>query len=255
MRFLSAVVREQLAPWPSVTALRLEAPGLGRVAPGQFLLLSDAARRLSVLPEIVLPWGQSDTFVEVVCSARGSPVSTPPWLGFPRPVYLLGPAGRAFTVEARTRRALLVGGGAGLGPMLFLSSQLLERGVEVTFVAARDADGPAMPASILPPEVEYILPVPDGTEDLSGALLRAVEGTLTWADALYVALPEEVLPLLVNLMRRQLLRLRKGFAQALLLPPLLPCGVGACDLCIIATRHGYRRQCRDGLVFDLLSLG
>ncbi len=111
-----------------------------------------------------------------------------------------------------------------------------------------------MPASILPPEVEYVLPVPDAAEGSSGALLRAVEGALTWADALYVALPEEMLPLLVNLMRRHLLRLRKGFAQALLLPPALPCGVGACDLCVIATRHGYRRQCRDGLVFDLLSL-
>ena len=103
------------------------------------------------------------------------------------------------------------------------------------------------------PEVEYVLP-PDAEGYGDGALLGAVDELLPWADQLFLALPQALLPPLLDTLRRRLLRLRKGFAQALLLPGLLPCGVGACDLCTLPTRDGYRRLCRDGLVFELLSL-
>jgi Iron-sulfur cluster binding domain of dihydroorotate dehydrogenase B len=81
-----------------------------------------------------------------------------------------------------------------------------------------------------------------------------IETLLLWADSLYLALDFESLPHILNALRRGLMRLRKGFAQAIVLPDLLPCGVGACDPCTIVTREGYRRVCRDGLVFDLLTL-
>jgi len=120
--------------------------------------------------------------------------------------------------------------------------------MDVTLVVPRIAERPVMPASALPPEVEYVTPAADD-------LLETLSGLLEWADALYLATAADQLPAILTLLRRRLLRLRKGFAQVLLLPPpSMPCGIGACDLCIVRTSGGFRRACRDGLVFDLLSL-
>jgi dihydroorotate dehydrogenase electron transfer subunit len=164
-----------------------------------------------------------------------------------RPLRLRGPGGRPFVVEAKTRRALLVGQNEGLGPLLHLAAQLVRRSLDVTLVVPRTPESPFMPASALPPEVEYVTPG-------EGDLLERLGGLLEWADALYLATASDQLPAILTLLRRRLLRMRKGFAQALLAPPLMPCGIGACDLCTVRTPSGYRRACRDGLVFDLLSL-
>ncbi|MGH2345721.1 MAG: hypothetical protein ACRDG4_10880, partial [Chloroflexota bacterium] len=166
---------------------------------------------------------------------------------FDRPLRLVGPGGRGFVVEGRTRRALLVGSGTGVGALLQLTTLLLGRGLDVTFVWAAEGKNGAMPAGALSPEVEYVTPEPDH-------LLTNLEQLLPWADALYLALPTDLLPPVASLLRRRLPRLRKGFAQSLIPPPAMPCGVGACDLCTVRTSGGYRRACRDGLVFDLQAL-
>ena len=70
------------------------------------------------------------------------------------------------------------------------------------------------------PEEDFRDPLP--------ALVTTLERILPWADQLFLALPDEYLPEILTLLRRRLLRLRKGFAQALIAPALLPCGVGAC---------------------------
>jgi len=229
-------------------ALRLETPDLAPVAPGQFVLLGPGTAGSPVIPIPMVPWtGATGYTLDFLFSHPDSLSRLEGVLRLDRPLRLRGPSGRPFAVEAKTRRALLVGQSEGLGPLLHLAAELVRRGRDVTLVVPRISDGPLMPASALPPEVEYVTP---GEDDL----LEKLAGLLEWADALYLATAADQLPAILTLLRRRLLRLRKGFAQVLLAPLPMPCGIGACDLCIVRTSAGYRRACRDGLVFDLLSL-
>jgi hypothetical protein len=135
-----------------------------------------------------------------------------------------------------------------------LVHRLVEQGLEVTYLALVQEGAAPVAAAVLPPEIEYY--AVDARQGDAGGLpmARALDGLVPWADAVYVSVATEHLYIIVSALRRKLLRLRKGFAQALVVPDSLACGVGACDLCTITTRDGYRRACRDGLVFDLLSL-
>ncbi|MGH2410475.1 MAG: hypothetical protein ACRDGS_08925 [Chloroflexota bacterium] len=248
MRDIAATVSGRSFPWESATVLRLETPGLAAVAPGQFVLLGAGTPGASLIPIPLLPWTiASGTTLDILFTRAESLASLEGVIRLDLPLRLRGPGGRPFNVEGKTRRALLLGQDEGLGPLLHLAADLVRRGVDVTLIVPRASESHAMPASALPLEVEYVTP---GNDEV----LERLEGLLDWADALYLAIPPDQLPAILDLLRRRLLRLRKGFAQALLAPPPMPCGIGACDLCTVRTTAGYRRACRDGLVFDLLSL-
>jgi dihydroorotate dehydrogenase electron transfer subunit len=247
VREVAAEFVDRFKPWDASVVIRLAVPDLGQVAPGQFVLLANREPFSRVQPVPLLPSAQlvGDS-VDVLLPDVEAAADLDRALRLDRPLRVLGPAGRGFVVEGRTRRALLVGSGPGLGSLLMLTAVLLGRGLDVTFVWA-GTGVQAMPAGALPPEVEYVTPEPE-------RFLSSIEERVTWADALYLALPSALAPAVASLLRRRLLRLRKGFAQALLSPPAMPCGVGACDLCTVRTLGGYRRACRDGLVFDLQAL-
>jgi dihydroorotate dehydrogenase electron transfer subunit len=168
------------------------------------------------------------------------------------PLIVTGPLGKGFAVGGRIRRALLVDGGSAGAHLLYLARFLIDRNIEVVYVARGDDAGESVPATKLPAEIEY-RPA-RGDEPGDSGLMRAVDQLSLWPDAAFLSGSGPLLLDLAALLRRRLLRLPRGFAQAIVAPGCLPCGVGACGLCSVTTRDGSRRRCRDGLVFDLLDL-
>jgi dihydroorotate dehydrogenase electron transfer subunit len=254
VRLGSATLVGQDTPWPASVRLSVHLPEVPQIGPGQYALIVAEGSRDPLLPRPLLPSAydpRTRTAEFLVPEHAALEVTAPRWYAGKR-LRALAPLGRPFAVESRTRRALLVGADAGLGPLRFLAGSLVADGLEVTMVALFAQKDQAMPGALLPHEVEYVV-----VEEAGGradGLGTSVEPLISWADALYLALPMQRLHAVLAMLRRRLLRLRKGYAQALLVPALLPCGVGACDLCAIETRAGTRRPCRDGLVFDLLTL-
>ena len=252
MRVLTGRLLDRQEQWPGVWGLRVSAPDLGAIAPGQYVLVGGHAQldRLLCAPMIPSHLDPGAGLLDLLYTPRpgAAPRADERWL-VDQDVLLVGPGGRSFQIDGRSRRVLAVGEGSACGALLLLARTLVERGLEMTFIGTGDGEAPPMPGALLPPEVEYLL-APEGPD----RLLQLVEEVLPWADQLVLALPRASLHPILGLLRRRLLRLRKGFAQALLAPDSLPCGVGACDLCTVATRDGYRRLCRDGLVLDLLTL-
>jgi dihydroorotate dehydrogenase electron transfer subunit len=254
VRLGSAELIDRDRPWPSAERLSLHLPDVPQIGPGQYALIMPEGRRDPVLPWPLLPsaYDPRTRTAEILIPEQAASEATAPRWYVGEPLRALAPLGRPFEVASRTRRAVLVGTDAGLGPLRFLARLLVADGLEVTMVVLYDRKDRAMPGALLPHEVEYV--VVEEAPGQADALGVAIDPLITWADALYLALPMRRLHAVLAVLRRRLLRLRKGYAQALLVPVLLPCGVGACDLCAIETRNGARRPCRDGLVFDLLTL-
>jgi NAD(P)H-flavin reductase len=255
MRVALTRIIQQYIPWAGAVGLTLDASEIGRLSPGQCLLYSPVAADRAVLPHPCIPSAQHDR-------EKTLDVLVPAYhferhgfgTGGDRCLRVIGPVGRPFTVDPKTRRALLVDGGSLQAPLLLLVHRLVELGVEITYLAVRRDGAHPVPSSVFPPEIEYHIVEDSRLGGAEPALAKSLDSFVPWADAMYVAVGQEHVQAIVNVLRRRLLRLRKGYAQGLVMPGLLPCGVGACDLCTIATRDGYRRLCRDGLVFDLLSL-
>ncbi len=259
MSLHTAAVREKRPLMPGVFLLVLEAPELARSGrPGQFVMVRCAEegswdpllRRPLALHRLILERGHVELLVRVV--GRGST-----WLALRRSgdrLDLLGPLGQGFSLKRNTRNLLLVAGGMGIAPLVAMAEEGLRRGCAVVLALGARSREELYPTGLLPAQVEVHLTTEDGTAGRRGpvtALLTDPElGLLPWADQVMACGPRTMLAEVAAMVRAGRMRLPAGFAQVSL-EEHMACGIGACLGCVIPTRKGYRRVCRDGPVFDL----
>ena len=223
-------------------------------APGQFVLADlGGPLREALFPAAL----DADGFVTLV--APGHPVTR---LLPGATVDFIGPTGRGFRL-GQAQRLLLIAEAAHF-PILM---PLLNAAPAVALVieAATRTQLPSL--DHIPPAVELTLVTLDGSMGYIGPLESQEAGPagleragpvvldlIAWADRIALACTQTRYPALAALIRDTRLRLTADFAQAWV-NVAMPCGVGACDICRIATRRGEKRVCTDGPVFDLMALG
>ena len=196
------------------------------------------------------------------------------WLARMRPgdrTEMLGPLGRGFEVDARSRHLLLVAGGLGMAGVRSLIDQALADGrrVLVLFGAVTAAD--VYPSTLLPPEAEYVVATDDGSFGFAGCVTELVPRYEAWADQCFACGPQPMLAALAGLARGREGRLgvarlggRRGGARAAALGSAtarrrawlqvsmeqnMGCAVGACLGCVVSGVEGPQRVCREGPVF------
>jgi len=259
MSLLVATVLDNEQVLPGVYLLRLRAPELASAGrPGQFVMVRCAEegsydpllRRPLALHRLDRAAGEVELLVRV--AGRGTA-----WLAVRQPgdpLDILGPLGRGFELDRRTRNLLLVAGGMGIAPLRAAADEGLARGCAVTLVLGARTRGELYPPALLPPPVEVHLATDDGScgpACLVTDLLSDPEtGLLSWADQLLACGPRLMLQALAPIVRAGRFRPRAGFAQVSL-ETAMACGVGACLGCVVQTRKGYQRVCQEGPVFDL----
>jgi dihydroorotate dehydrogenase electron transfer subunit len=151
---------------------------------------------------------------------------------------ILGPLGRGFTPEKG--RPLLLGGGIGAAALTLLARQL----GECTFVmGGPNARELWLETLALPPGVGVGWATEDGSRGFAGNLVQYAAANLV--PGLWVAAcgPEPMLSGLQALLRE------RGLAGQFALEARMACGLGACNGCVVPTRQGNARVCRDGPVF------
>lgn len=254
-------ITDHRAATPRLRWLTLEAPELAREArAGHYLLVrcdepggeSRLLRRPLFLAAAEPALGQVGLLFEpdepgLMWLARAQPGDE---------IDVIGLLGRPLAPTAATRSLLLVGAGRGLPALLLLAREATARGHAVTLLAGAAHREALPPPFLLPSAIEYQsvvgLPVANIrlTAGGAGAQASTLEGAILWADQLFAALPREALEPLRERVRAARMRWARGFAFALVETPLA-CGVGACGLCALELRRGWRLPCVDGPAFDL----
>jgi len=175
-------------------------------------------------------------------------------------IDILGPLGKGFSIEPGVRNLLLVAGGIGIAPLVFLmqhaSSQhqiTLIHGASTAvhlypFSSAGKKRGELSP---LPKEVQFVPVTEDGSMGKKGMATNILPDFLDWADQVYACGPADMYKAMAEISRRAKqnnLKLRKCQVS---LEVRMGCGFGACYSCTINTRKGLKQLCRDGPVFEL----
>lgn len=252
----SVIANQEVAR--DVFILRIEQPEQARdVKPGQFVHLRCGEpfdlllrRPLSVLrtgasPVNDLPASQYEVLYDVV--GRGTDI-----FSRLRPgdlVDVLGPLGRPFQLERATCRLLLIGGGVGIVPLVALAEEAIRRDVAVTLLCGFRSVAKALPADRLPAEVEYVVATDDGSAGHRGVVTEIVPQYLTWADQICACGPVPMLKALAKLERPERLPVHIAMEER------MGCAMGVCLGCVVPTRRGLQRVCRDGPVFRLDEMG
>jgi dihydroorotate dehydrogenase electron transfer subunit len=161
---------------------------------------------------------------------------------------IIGPLGKPFPMPAKGCKALLVAGGIGLGPLLFLATRLREAGTPAAFVFG------CRTKSLIPSSsgdftgLGPAVCTDDGSAGFRGTAgdyLKSIESTINNGTAVYACGP---LPLLSACHE---FAGRRGGECFVSIEQVMACGVGACMGCAVKSAGGgYKRACTEGPVFN-----
>ncbi len=185
-------------------------------------------------------------------------------------VAMLGPLGRGFEVDPRSRHLLLIAGGLGMAGVRALADDAIATGRQVTILFGAASAGEVYPSTMLPDEVEYVVATDDGSLGHHGRVTDLVAEYEAWATQAFACGPEPMLAALARLAKGRNGRLgvarlgRKGGGRTaplgtpqarraswlqVSMEQTMGCAVGACLGCVVIGVDGPQRVCREGPVF------
>lgn len=226
-----------------------------RTAPGQFLSIGvEGAGTVLRRPFSIYgvsrqrPWAGT---VEVVFDAVGPGTG---WLAARAKhdvVDLVGPLGRPFPIPQQRVPCLLVGGGYGAAPLLYLAQVLQQRGLRVDMVmgaSSQDRIFNAIEAKRL--SASTVFTTEDGSFGVHGRVTDVLEQTVA-ASATKVVYACGPMPMLAAVSQAAA---RLGVVCQVAVEEAMACGVGVCWTCVVPyhRRDGVHnlRACIDGPVFN-----
>jgi dihydroorotate dehydrogenase electron transfer subunit len=180
-------------------------------------------------------------------------------------IDLIAPLGNAFPLPLDGEHPVLLGGGIGIGPMLFLASVLKaagnpDPGLVLGFRSSGFIPGlqpllESCPGALRPALAglssllaSATIATDDGSAGLKGTVIDALQGLAAMAGSCtahyYACGPEPMLAAIEARAENESSPLHISVEQ------WMACGVGACQGCVLPDRTGgYVRACADGPVF------
>ena len=140
------------------------------------------------------------------------------------------PLGNGFTPVVSGQKVLLVGGGVGVAPLLYMGAQMREQGIEPTFLLGARTQNDLLMLDEFKKYGRVFITTEDGSTGEKGfgptPMMKAVAR----------------------------LALEKGIDCEVSLENLMACGVGACLCCVEKTTEGNLCVCKEGPVFNIKRL-
>ena len=158
---------------------------------------------------------------------------------------LIYPLGHGFTVEGKN--VLLVGGGAGTAPLLYLAKKFDSMGVRPTIIlGGRTRD--LIP--VQEPFAQYgnlLIATDDGSQGEKGMVTQHSQFDQPY-DKIFTCGPT---PMMKAVARHAV---SKGIDCEVSLENMMACGLGACLCCVCDTDEGHKCVCKEGPVFNAKDL-
>ena len=237
---------------PGANLIWIEAPYIAATAqPGQFITVRCEGRTLRrpfSIHQVVVASEAKQSQVAFLFKVAGKGTL---WLSQRErgdKIDILGPLGKGFSIEREAANLLLVAGGMGIAPLVFLAQNASSRH-SIALIHGANTAAHLCQEQFLPKGVRFIPVTEDGSIGQKGVVTDVLPHFLDWADqiyacgpvAMYKAMAEQIVtPKEAKTLRCQVsVEVRMG------------CGMGACYGCTIKTKKGLKQVCRDGPIFEL----
>jgi dihydroorotate dehydrogenase electron transfer subunit len=185
--------------------------------------------------------------VELLIKSRGLGSARLASMGPKAKVDLIGPLGRGFTLTGKQPR-LLVGGGYGIAPLLFLAQQLTAKKVPVeVFIGGRCAEDLLLRREMKLTGARVTCSTEDGSAGHPGRVTVPLEARLRQFSGgvrLAACGPHGMLRAVAQLAQAH------QVPAEVSLETVMACGLGVCNGCVVKIKGEYQRVCKDGPVFS-----
>jgi dihydroorotate dehydrogenase electron transfer subunit len=161
---------------------------------------------------------------------------------------LIYPLGNSFSLPVRSDNVLLIGGGCGIAPLLFLAKYLKANGFTPDILLGFRNSDRLIEVDNYSEIGEVFLTTEDGSRGEKGYVTNHSIISSRNYNRIYCCGPEPM-------MRSVAVHCKKNsIACEVSLENLMACGIGACLCCVVDTVKGHVCTCIDGPVFNITEL-
>lgn len=161
-------------------------------------------------------------------------------------INVMLPLGNCFTMpEKASDKLLLVGGGVGTAPMLYLGRQLAENGSKPTFLLGARSDKDLLQLEQFAAYGEVYTTTEDGSQGEKGYVTQHSILNKVDFNQIYACGPKPMMMAVAKYARS------KGISCEVSLENTMACGIGACLCCVENTTEGHLCVCKEGPVFNI----
>lgn len=255
MQQLNAIIKSNRKIADSFFAMEISWESKSIPFPGQFMTMriSDDTSPLLRRPFAFSGYDSLQSTVSLIYQKRGRGTELLAGKQFLDTVNVIGPLGHPFPLPHVNGSIFIVAGGIGIGPILFLASQLQKTNYKFTFIFG------CRTRSSIPDISDFhnfhpIICTDDGSEGFKGTTgdyLNSIKSNIHSEDTIYCCGPHPMMQACHEIASRCNASCWVSVEQ------IMACGVGACMGCAVKTKGdpGYARACKEGPVFlsnDLL---
>jgi dihydroorotate dehydrogenase electron transfer subunit len=214
--------------------------------PGQFINIyfNDL---LKLFPRPFSIAGIADDSIKILYKIVGSQTTIMKGWKKQDQVKLLGPLGNTFIINQDLACAhILLGGGVGAAPLLFLADRLRRLQREVTFFLGFKTKSEIFSFNFDDPN-KILLSTDDGSLGFTGNTLQhfnSYHSLYSPCTQVYSCGPELMMKAVVKFCNTHKINCQVS------LETIMACGLGLCQGCAVKHRNSYKLVCKDGPVFD-----
>lgn len=252
-RKVQAVIAGQECLTDGIYSMWLQFPTDYNVAemavPGQFIsMYCREGSRLLPRPISICERNPKEAKLRVVYRVVGAGTEEFSKMQAGTQIAVMGPLGNGFS--RRQGRAILIGGGIGIPPMLELAKTLKQEGVEVQAILGyRDAD--LFLKQEFDAYAQTFVSTEDGSVGTKGNVIDAIRAENITGDVIYACGPMPMLRGVRDYATEQHIEAQISLEER------MACGIGACLACVCNSKEKdahsnvhNKRICKDGPVFD-----
>ncbi|MBQ8715978.1 MAG: dihydroorotate dehydrogenase electron transfer subunit [Prevotella sp.] len=159
------------------------------------------------------------------------------------------PLGNGFTMPQKSdERILLVGGGVGVAPLLYMGAEMKTSGIEPTFLLGARAKADLLEIDLFSKYGRVLVTTEDGSEGEKGFVTNHSVLQKEHFDGIATCGPKPMMVAVARYAHRADIECEASLEN------MMACGLGACLCCVEKTTKGNLCVCKEGPVFNVKQL-
>lgn len=163
---------------------------------------------------------------------------------------IIGPLGKGFRLNGKLQKNILIAGGLGVAPLVFLADKLKES-KPLVILGAKDKNDSICVDEFKRRGCKVYVATEDGSRGKKGTavdILKSLSKKFNKSDKIniYTCGPEAMFKGI-----KKVIGGSRGIDCQVSFEQFMGCGLGVCCGCTIETKNGYRKVCKDGPVFNI----
>lgn len=216
--------------------------------PGQFYMIEISKGLDPLLKRAFSLFRKGPGQLEILYRIRGKGTTALRSMGAGTVLDVLGPLGTFYPLPEPGQVPVIVAGGIGIASVFSLAEEM--KGRAIVLYGGRSSSELLVHEEIAALSREIVICTDDGSQGRKGTVTAGLDvffedrREIVKSSVIYACGPAAMLREVAKIAGTRRIRAYVSMEEH------MACGVGACLGCVVKTRYGYQRVCKDGPVFD-----